>query len=194
MKKQTGSPRERIVNTASELFYKHGYRATGINEVIEKSGVAKATFYNHFPTKDDLCMAYLEGVVEKELNMLDGTLSKLKDPKRRFLAVIEWLRPWLVETGFRGCAFLHAVAEIPDAQNPLRSQGVRLYSGVKKRVEKLCEELIASDKKKYKTLDAKKLTEDYMLIFAGTIALAEIYNKEWPVDHGLSTLKRLIGE
>ena len=55
-----GPPEERILAVASELFYRQGYRATGINEVIARSGVAKATFYNHFPSKEDLCLAYLQ--------------------------------------------------------------------------------------------------------------------------------------
>jgi len=72
LKQQSGSPAERILDVASDLFYRQGYRATGINEVIKESGVAKATFYNHFPTKDDLCYAYLEGVRVREKAYVDG--------------------------------------------------------------------------------------------------------------------------
>lgn len=182
------------MSVASELFYKQGYRATGINEVIKKSGVAKATFYNHFPTKDDLCKVYLEGVVAKELSMLDGLLATLKKPEARFVAAIEWLKPWLIGTEFRGCAFLHTVAEVPDANSPLRMEGKKLYSGVRERVEVLCQELVASDKKQYGHLDVTRLADAYMVVFGGTIALAEIYHADWPVDHGVKTLMALIGK
>lgn len=182
------------MNIATELFYKQGYRATGINEVIQKSGVAKATFYSHFPSKDDLCHAYLKGVVEKELTMLDDLLGSTKGKVKRFLGAIEWLRPWLIGTDFRGCAFLHTVAEIPDASSRLRKPGIELYDGVRSRVEILSQELIASNTRKYGHLDVGDLTDEYMVIFAGTIALAEIYHTEWPVEHALKTLRGLIGE
>jgi AcrR family transcriptional regulator len=190
----TGSAQERIMNVASELFYKQGYRATGINQVIEKSGVAKATFYNHFPTKDDLCLAYLRGVVDKELTTLDAALADTQGARERFYLPIEWLRSWLEETSFRGCAFLHTVAEIPDHKSPLRRQGKILYDGVRERVRVLAGELIASDQKKYGHLDARRLTEQYLVAFAGTIALAELYHEAWPVEHALATVSQLIGD
>ena len=179
---------------ASDLFYNQGFRATGINEVIEKSGVAKATFYNHFPSKDDLGLAYLKGVVDKEIAMLDEGLKNADGALNRFLLAIEWLKPWLDETKYRGCAFLHTVAEIPDPKSPLRKQGKILYDSVRTRVDELAKELIASDRKKYRHLDAELLTDAYMIVFAGAIALSEIYHADWPVKHALNTLRCLIGE
>ena len=193
MKKQLGSPAERILEVASGLFYKQGYRATGINEVIKESGVAKATFYNHFPTKDDLCYAYLKGVSDYELEYLDGFIAAAKGTVNRFLAPLQSLGPWLIDTEYRGCPFLHMVAEIPDHTSPLRRIGSKLYQNVTKRVAQLCEELVASDKR-YAHLDAKQLEQDYMLVFAGAIALAELYHDISPIEQGAATLKRLIGE
>lgn len=181
------------MSVASELFYKQGYRATGINEVIKKSGVAKATFYNHFPTKDDLCRAYLIGAVDFELKTLDDLLKTLKDPVSRFTSIIEFLQPWLIETEFRGCNFLHMVAEVPDANSPLRKEGKRLYDGVRERATGLTHELIESDPKKYGHLVAEDLINEYMLIFGGAIALAEIYHADWPVEHSVKMLHGLIG-
>jgi len=194
VKKPTGSPKERIVDVASDLFYQQGFRATGINEVIEKSGVAKATFYNHFPSKDDLGLAYLEGVVAKELGGLDEVLARAQTPREQFLAVLQWIKPWLDDTKFRGCAFLHAVAEVPDPKSPLRRQGKRLYDGVRQRMEKVSKALVASDAKKYGHLDPDELTDSFMLVFTGTIAMSEIYHEAWPVKDGVRLLQRLIGE
>ena len=192
--KITSEAAERILETASDLFYRQGYRATGINEVIEKSGVAKATFYKHFPTKDHLCLAYLGGAVNKELSTLDARLAEPGSINERFFIVIEWLRPWLLETEFRGCAFLHMVAEEPDASSPLRKDGKRLYDNVRQRVEGLCRELLDSDKKSYGHLDPEALAQTYMLLFAGAIALCEIYSADWPVDQAVVALRRLIGK
>ena len=85
---KTDSPRERIVATASDLFYTQGYRATGINEVIKQSGVAKATFYSHFPSKDDLCLAYLEERSLAEKRSITEQVQSKRTPRAKFLAVM----------------------------------------------------------------------------------------------------------
>ena len=193
-KVQAAPARDRILKVASDLFYNQGYRATGINEVIEKSGVAKATFYNHFPSKDDLGQAYLKAVVAYELKTFDEALAATQGPLKRYLMPLEWLREWLRDTKFRGCAFLHAVAEIPDPENPLRRYGKHFYDGARSRVKNIIEELVASNTEKYGHLDASELTEFYMVIIAGAIALSEIYHEEWPVEHAIKEVQRLIGK
>jgi AcrR family transcriptional regulator len=187
-------PRERIMSVASDLFYKQGYRATGVNEVIEKSGVAKATFYSHFPSKDDLGLAYLRQLKEGEIAYLDNTLRAAKGRVNRFLAVIRSLEPWLLDTEFRGCGFINMASEVPDPKHPLRKVGREVYDAVRARVTALAEELIASDARKYGHLDAKELTSEYMVVFTGAISLAEIYHAIWPVKDALNMTRRLIGE
>jgi len=117
------SARERILETASALFASQGYRATGVNEIIQKSGVAKATFYSHFPTKDDLCLAYLQWVDTLALESIRAFVAKKRTPWARFLAVIESLEPMLQHNDLRGCSFLNMFAEVPEPKNPLRMVG-----------------------------------------------------------------------
>jgi len=193
MKKQLDSPAERILETASELFYKQGYRATGINEVIKESGVAKATFYHHFPTKDDLCHAYLKGTSAQELAFVESHIRSAHGALNRFLAPMQSLEPWLDKTEYRGCAFLHMVAEIPDHKSPLRKVGRKLYDDIGVLVQRVTDELISSDPK-YAHLNASELSKDYMVVFAGAVALAELYQEDWPVRQGINILKNLIGE
>jgi AcrR family transcriptional regulator len=194
VKQSRSLPRERIMSVAADLFYKQGYRATGINEVIEKSGVAKATFYSHFPSKDDLALAYLLQLKESETVYVDNTIRAAKGRVNRFLAVIRSLEPWLLETEFRGCAFINMASEIPDPRHPLRKVGREVYDVVRERVAALAEELIASDARKYGHLDARELTSEYMVAFTGAISLAEIYHAIWPIEDALNTVRRLIGE
>ena len=189
---QKASPRERILEVATDLFYNQGYRATGINEVIEKSGVAKATFYNHFPSKDDLCHASLEILSERELNFVDSLISAAKTPEQRFMAVAESLDTWAKDTNYRGCAFINIAAEIPDEKSPLRKVGTRLYDGIRSRIEHLTEELIASDKTRYGHLDTKKVTQEYFMAFASSTALIGIYHAIWPAEQALNVVKHLI--
>jgi AcrR family transcriptional regulator len=192
--KPTGAPRERILTVAADLFYRQGYRATGINEVIRKSGVAKATFYNHFPTKDDLGLAYLRQAMEREVVHVENFIHAANRPLERFLSVMRSVVPWLEETDFRGCPFVNMASEIPDPDDSLRNVGKATYDYVRGRLQTLSEELIASDEAQYGHLDANVLTGEYMVAMAGAIALAEIYHAKWPVENALSNVRRLIGE
>jgi AcrR family transcriptional regulator len=188
----TGSPRERIMQVAADLFYRQGYRATGINEVIERSGVAKATFYKHFPSKEELGRAYIDSMREAEEQYLAQSVAQAKTPRERLLSVIGSLAPWLQKTHFRGCPFINMASEIPDPDNPLRGPGKTIYTSARATVRTLAEELIASDPERYRRMETEKLTNDYMLLYVGAVALAEIYQNLWPVEHALEAARRLI--
>ncbi|HKI51576.1 MAG TPA: TetR/AcrR family transcriptional regulator [Geothermobacteraceae bacterium] len=186
------APRERILDTAADLFYHQGFRATGINEVIAKSGVAKATFYNHFPTKDDLCLAYLRDRNTDEYEAISAFVRDHATPRERFLAVMESLQPWLEANGLRGCAFLNMVAEIPDPRHLLRREGLQHYESLRRLLCDLAGELIQSDPQRYGRLDAQVLADDYLVILGGSIAMTEIYHEIWPARQGVELIKRLI--
>ena len=186
------SPRERILETAAELFFYQGYRATGINEVIKKSGVAKATFYSHFASKEDLCLAYLRDRNTSEYESITAAVNDQKKPKDRFIAVIASLEPWLEANSMRGCCFLNMVAEIPDPDHRLRRLGDNHYDMVHDLILQLARELIASDHARYAVLDAEILANDYMLVLVGAIAMAEVYNAIWPVKNAVQAIERLI--
>lgn len=186
------APRERILETAADLFFHQGFRATGINEVIAKSGVAKATFYNHFPTKDDLCLAYLKDRNTSEFEAINAFVHDYDSPVERFLAVIKSVQPWLEVNKLRGCAFLNMVAEVPDPRNLLRREGLHHYEGLRQLICELAGDLINSDIQRYDGFEAQVLADDYMLILGGAIAMTEIYHDIWPAIHGVKLVERLI--
>jgi len=191
--KPAGSPVERIMAVAADLFYKQGYRATGVNEVIDKSGVAKATFYSHFPAKDDLAVAYLEQAREGELAYLDQCEAAETEPLGRFLSVVKSVGPWLIGHDFGGCPFINITAETHDGDDRLRQVGVMLYSEVEERVKTLTGKLIASDPERYGHLDAGDVSREYMVIVAGALALAGLHRELWPAEHALTAVRRLVG-
>lgn len=182
------------MRTAAELFYKNGYRATGINEVIDKSGVARATFYSHFPSKDALCLAYLQERNRGELQALKEAVARRQTPREKLLAVIEILEPWLVENKLRGCGFLNMVAEEPDPASPLRLEGKDHYEHTRQLVRQLAEELFAAEPEKYRQRDVASFTDDFMVIFTGTIGLADIYHATWPIEQGIRAVHRLLDQ
>src|SRR6266702_6090226 len=107
------SARERLLAAANELFYAEGVHTVGIDRVIERAGVAKASLYNTFGSKDELVRAYLEGRHERISARITRYLERYGDPRDRLLGVFEAQGEVFAESGFRGCAFVSASAESP---------------------------------------------------------------------------------
>ncbi|HSI60647.1 MAG TPA: TetR/AcrR family transcriptional regulator [Ideonella sp.] len=106
-------PRERILLTAHDLFYRDGIRATGIDRVIAESGVSKVTFYRHFPSKNQLIIAFLEYRHERWMAWFNGALQRHGAARGKGLgALVPTLREWFGSEGYRGCAFINSVGEL----------------------------------------------------------------------------------
>jgi AcrR family transcriptional regulator len=107
------SARERLLAAASQLFYDEGVHTVGIDRVIERAGVAKASLYNTFGSKDALVRAYLEGRHALQVERITGYLARYSDPRERLLGVFEAQGQVFADPSFRGCAFVSASAESP---------------------------------------------------------------------------------
>ena len=110
--------RRRLLDTATRLFYAEGIRAVGIDRIIAEAGVAKATFYNHFPSKDDLVLAYIEEqdrLGREAVSALPG-----QPPRETIAAILGRISEAVVSGDWRGCPFLNAAAEYPDPKSPVR--------------------------------------------------------------------------
>ena len=104
--------RERILDTAFRLFYARGIRAVGVDTIIAESGVAKATFYKHFPAKDDLVLAYLDKVDAVWTGQLRSAAEAAgEDPADQLVGLFDALSTACRRDGYRGCAFINAAAE-----------------------------------------------------------------------------------
>ncbi|MGX5654385.1 TetR/AcrR family transcriptional regulator [Geodermatophilus nigrescens] len=112
--------RDRLLRTASVLFYAEGVRAVGVDRVVEEAAVTRATFYRHFPGKEDLVVAYLDGV-DRAVREVAGEVPDDADGAAAWLeALTGRLGDQLCGDGFRGCAFINAAAEYPDPASPVR--------------------------------------------------------------------------
>jgi AcrR family transcriptional regulator len=107
------SARDRLLDAADELFYEEGVHTVGIDRVIERAGVAKASLYNVFGSKDELIRAYLARRHERRRARIMAGLERFTTPRERLLGVFDVLGESLKEPGFRGCAFVNASAESP---------------------------------------------------------------------------------
>jgi len=111
--------RARILEAANGLFYAEGIRATSAERIIEQVGITKVTFYRHFRTKSDLVVAYLEAQSAAERAWMQS-LHRADDPVGTLRALATDIGSASCEPGFRGCAFINAAAEFPDADDPVR--------------------------------------------------------------------------
>ncbi|MBP1850399.1 TetR/AcrR family transcriptional regulator [Rhizobium halophytocola] len=102
--------RDRILATAARLFYAQGIRATGIDRIIAEAGVAKMSFYNHFPSKDDLVRAFLVARHEMWMAMFRSRVQPHVEAQG-LAAIALALGEWFAEPDFRGCAFINTVSE-----------------------------------------------------------------------------------
>lgn len=133
--------RSRLLETASTLFYESGVRAVGIDRVIAESGVAKATLYRHFPTKDQLVVAYVELRDERWRDWLKTRVEALApDPADRALAVFDAVAERCATGDFRGCAFTNTIIDVADRSHPAHVAAARH----KTRVRAYFTELLAA--------------------------------------------------
>jgi AcrR family transcriptional regulator len=107
------SARERLLAAADELFYEEGIHTVGIDRIIEQAGVAKATLYSTFGSKDGLIRAYLLARLEDRKERITRALEQLDTPRERILGVFGVLGRTCAQPDFHGCAFMNASAESP---------------------------------------------------------------------------------
>ncbi|MFJ2953365.1 TetR/AcrR family transcriptional regulator [Streptomyces sp. NPDC087270] len=107
----------RIVAAAEELFYDRGITAVGVDLIAERSGVTKRTLYNRFGSKDHLVAAYLAERDRRWRSLVVAAVDACDDPVRAVTAPFDALRTWS-GTNRRGCAFVNALAELPDPAHP----------------------------------------------------------------------------
>src|SRR5580704_13387540 len=103
--------RERLLAAADELFYEEGFNLIGIDRVIERAGVAKASLYDCFGSKEELIRAYLQERHEARQLRVRERLARYVTPREKILAVFDSMAETAAEPGFRGCAFARAGAE-----------------------------------------------------------------------------------
>ena len=108
------SARERLLEAAGELFYEEGVNTVGIDRVIERAGVAKASLYNTFGSKEELIRSYLDARHEARRARIERGLARFKTPRDKVLGVFDLLGELVAEPRFRGCAFMRASAEAKD--------------------------------------------------------------------------------
>ncbi len=142
-----GSGRERILETAYELFSRHGTRAVGVDRIIAESGAAKMTLYRNFASKDELIIAFLErrgerwtrGWLQAEVEGRGGTAAE------RLLAIFDVFGEWFGREDFEGCSFINVMLEVVDPDDPVHEATVRHLSLIRDYLRGLAAEAGIAD-------------------------------------------------
>ncbi|MDQ7906065.1 TetR/AcrR family transcriptional regulator [Phytohabitans sp. ZYX-F-186] len=111
--------RQRLLNTATRIFYGEGIHSVGVDRIITEANVTRATFYRHFPGKEDLVLAYLQAVDQAIRGQVEAAITAGRPEPDALRAVAESIAQDIRSAGFRGCAFLNAAAEYPDPDHPV---------------------------------------------------------------------------
>lgn len=174
----TNSAREQIIATAGRLFFQHGYRAIGIDLVIAEAGVAKATLYRHFPSKDDLIVAYLEQSHQQFWAWFEKGIATYPDsPRDGLVEVFYRLQKMVTTPTCWGCPFLMAAVEFPDIDHPAHRIALANKRSVTARLLDLCQQMGAAN--------PSRLANQLHLMMDGAFAAVRMFGIENPaVDVG----------
>jgi AcrR family transcriptional regulator len=158
-------PSERILEAAYELFSRRGIRDVGVDEIIERAGVAKATLYRHFPSKDDLVIAFLERREQHwTLDFVEAETRRRGDtPEGQLLAIFDTFDEWFRRKDFEACAFINTLLEMR-AGHPAGKACIHHLENIRLFVRRLAEEAGLRD--------ADSFSRSYQILMKGSIVSA----------------------
>lgn len=137
---------ERILHTASEMFYRKGIRAVGVDSIAAEAGVTKKTLYEKYGSKDKLVAAYLRARDESWRDWLQGFVERRDgSATERLLSTFDALEEWMERENYRGCGFVNAAVEFPDANHPARAVVLEQKRWMRDYLTKLAAEAGAED-------------------------------------------------
>jgi AcrR family transcriptional regulator len=140
--RRSSSARERILDAAYDLFSRRGVRDVGIDEVIERAEVAKATLYRHFRSKEELVLAFLERREQRWTRdwVEFGARRRGSTAEESLLAIFDVFDGWFRRDDFEGCSFINILLEISDDADPINRASVGYLENIRGRVRVLAEE------------------------------------------------------
>lgn len=177
--------REHLVDTAIDLFAERGFHATGIDTILEKSGVSKKTLYRHFRSKEELILAALrkyDGLFRNEF--MRQVEARAHTPRGRILAVFDVAYSWFKHNNFFGCMFINAIGEYSENDTPIRQVCKEFKTMMRGYVRELCV--------RAKVDDPDGLAEKLALLLEGAIVTAQVSQTPDAAQVAKSTARVLV--
>jgi len=174
---RTNAVRDQIMETASRLFYTQGYNNTGINQIIEEAGIAKASLYQHFSSKEELLIEYLELAGLRMTDMFQAATEAHVSPADKVIAIFDLLDQLVQRKTYNGCRFLNIISEISMENERVRDQ----VKAQKDSLRNLFAEIL-------KPVRKESLADELYLLVEAVFISSKIYGQAWPVE----TAKRMV--
>jgi AcrR family transcriptional regulator len=182
--KTEAAPKDKLFQTAARLFYQHGYRAIGVDTIAGESGIGKMTLYRHYPSKDDLIVAYLRDSNELFWNNFERITGDVPAPREKLLAFFQALQDYVKDPACYGCPFLNAAAEYPETDHPGHQVALEHKQSVRARFRQLAKEA-GADK-------SEALADQLFLLMDGAYMASRTFGTKNPAAHVLEAARVLI--
>ncbi|MGW0027456.1 TetR/AcrR family transcriptional regulator [Rhodococcus sp. NPDC003383] len=166
--------RDRLVDVATELFYVNGVRAVGIDEVLRRSGISKASLYRWFPSKDDLIVAVLQRRNDMFWRKWDAVARENPDARDELVAQATWMRDLATSEGYRGCVFVNTAAEFDSDHARIRDRCLDHEAELHRRLRGLTARL--------DVVDGDLLADRLHVAIVGAFAVGGVYPAGGPAD------------
>lgn len=177
--------KERIVETASELFYNNGYNRTGINEILAKSGVAKASMYQHFRSKEEIGVEYLKHMEAEGNEKLSARIDAQPKGKAKILAILDHVADFFESGSFRGCWSLNTIAEISQDDKLMMQEIIRQKRAMKAWFLNLVEENVAAS-------NPSDMANRLYMMYEASLMEARVFNEKWPIETARAMSEEII--
>ncbi len=180
--------KERLLNTAIDLFYRHGFNAVGVDRVYETVGVSKTTFYKCFESKDELMVEAVRQRDAWETEAWDRAVRARArdDAKAQLLGYFEVLDEWFMTPDFGGCMFINVASEFPNPNDPVH----RAAAEHKRRTRDVFRDL----GREAGVEDAEGFADQYALLMEGALVMRQVHGRDDAAKLGLAAVRRLMEE
>lgn len=182
--------KDHIISVANELFYRNGYNSTGINEIIAKSNIAKATLYHHFKSKEAICIAYLESRHHRFMTDLNAFVASKPKGKGQLLAIFDLLRDMYRQGDFHGCWAQKILAELHPKDKKIRA----IIQKQKKELLLFLGEVVGENIANVSKAETEKLSGGLYLLYESATTESHLHENDWPVHLAKSIAPSLFSE
>ncbi len=179
--------RGRLIITAIDLFYTHGFNAVGLDRILAEAGVTKTTFYKHFESKDELVVEAVKVRDQWEQEAWTRAVEARAggDPRAELLAVFEVLDEWFNAPDFGGCMFINAAAEFPNPADPVHQAAAAHKTAFRDWITQLAREAGATE--------VDVFVDQYVLIFEGSLIMRQVHGRDDAARLARNTIGQLLG-
>lgn len=177
--------RDELVQKALKAFYRNGFHATGMDKLVEDTGISKTSMYKHFRTKEDLILAVLRLRDEQFRNWLYRRMEELANtPKEQLIAMFDALEEWFAEPGYKGCMFIKASSEYQEASHPIHKQAADHKRFLERHISDLA--------KKAGLDDPNTIARQLLLLKEGAIVTANLGHTDYPAQEAKAAALKLL--